>query len=468
MNSQKMLMGKSMGMKNTLHFKMKKDNKINPREVALKILFEIETRGSFADESIDRLSSELKLSSLDRRFLTELVNGTVKLRKRIDYLLSFNLNTRVEDLTAWIRNILRMGIYQIEYLTRIPHWAAVDESVKLAEKFGHVGTKNLVNAVLRNYLRTRGQIRFPQENRIKYLAIFYSFPEWMIERWLSDFGEEKTKILCEFFNSKPKLSLRLNSLKSDSKSLTREFKRSKIKYKKGLLLDDFYYIESKLNLRDFDPLRNGWVYIQDESSALPVLLLDPRPKQTIIDLCAAPGGKTAFIAQKMENSGQIVALDINEEKRRLIQENCNRLGVTNVITAVGDARNFTMKPVNGILVDAPCTGLGVLGKNSDLRWQKTEKDVKRMKSLQLSILLNAALLVRKGSVLIYSTCTMTKEENDEVAEEFLKQRDDFRLTHASQYLFRDVVDGKGMVRTLPHQHGVDGSFGVRLEKIKNK
>jgi len=447
---------------------MKKDSKTNSREVALKILFEIETRGAFADESIDRFSAELNLSSLDRRFLSELVNGTVKLRKRIDYLLSFNLNKRVEDLTPWIRNILRMGIYQIEYLSRVPHRASVDESVKLAMKFGHVGTKNLVNAVLRNHLRKRSQIEFPQENKTRYLATFYSFPEWMIKRWLEDFGEEKTKILCGFFNSKPNLSLRLNSLKTDSKSLQRDFKRSKIRYKKGLFLDDFYYIESKLNLRNFDPLKNGWVYIQDESSVLAVLLLDPRPKQRIIDLCAAPGGKTAFIAQKMKNAGQVIALDVNEEKRSLIQENCRRLGVSNVVTAVGDARNFRLKPVDGILVDAPCTGLGTLRKNSDLRWQKTEKDVKRMKSLQLSILLNAAQLVKKEGVLVYSTCTMTKEENDEVVEEFLKQRDDFRLSHASSYLFRDLVDDKGMVRTLPHQHGVDGSFGVRLEKIRDK
>ncbi len=445
---------------------MKKGDQINPREVALKILLEIETRNSFADESINRFSSELNLSSLDRRFLGELVNGTIKLRRRIDYILSFNLSKGIEELTPWIRNILRMGIYQIEHLSRVPDRAAVDESVKLAGKYGHPGTKRLVNAVLRNHLRKKDQIRFPKKGKIDYLETFYSFPRWMIKRWLEDFGEEETKTLCQILNSRPKLSLRINSLKIDSRSLKEEFNRTKTKYKKGLFLNNFYYIESKLNLSAFEPLKNGWVYVQDESSAFPVLLLDPRPEQTIIDLCAAPGGKTAFIAERMKNRGQVLALDVSEQKRRLIQENCRRLGVTNVLTAVGDAREFGLKPADGVLVDAPCTGLGVLGKNSDLRWHKKEADVKRMKSLQLFILLRAANLVKERGALVYSTCTMTQEENDEVVEEFLKHQDYFRLVNASRYVTPDVLDEKGMVRTFPHRHGVDGSFAVRLEKMR--
>ena len=445
---------------------MREKDKKNVREVALKILFDIETRKSFADQSINKFSAEFNLSSLDRRFLSQLVNGSTKFRKRIDYLLSAVLNKKIEDLTPWIRNVLRMGIYQIDHLNRVPHRATVDESVKLAKKYGHRGTKNLVNAVLRNYLREKDQIKFPRKDRISYLATFYSFPEWMIKRWLDDFGEQETKALCQIFNSSPRLSLRLNSLRAGSEDLIEEFKRSKIKYKKGFFLDNFYYIESKLDLKDFDPLKNGWIYVQDESQAFPVMLLDPRPKQAIIDLCAAPGGKTTQIAEMMKNKGQIIALDINEEKRKLIQNNCQRLGVSNVITAVGDARSFAVKPVDGILVDAPCTGLGVLGKNSDLRWQKEEGDVKRMKSLQLSILINAANLLKNKGVLVYSTCTITREENDGVVEEFLKQREDFKLSRASRYVNTKVVDKKGMVRTFPHHHFVDGSFGVRLEKVK--
>ena len=444
---------------------MGKKDAVNPREVALKILFEIETKKCFADESVGRYSEEFALSSLDRRFLSELVNGTTKLRKRMDYLLESVLNRKAEELTPWIRNILRMGIYQIDHLSRVPHSAAVNESVKLAHKYGHRGTKNLVNAVLRNYLRKKDQIRFPQEDRVSYLEVFYSFPGWMIRRWLRDFGEVGTRALCETFNSRPKLSVRVNSLKTSSGALVEEFKRTKTKYERGLFLDNFYYIQSKLNLSKFEALNNGWVYIQDESSGFPILLLDPKPDQTIIDLCAAPGGKTTFIAERMKNKGQIVALDVNEEKRRSIQENCERLGIANVITAVGDARAFSFRPVDGVLVDAPCTGLGTLRKNSDLRWQKTEQDVKRMKSLQVSILLNAANLVKKGRALVYATCTMTPEENEQVVEEFLKQKENFKLVNVSRFVTREVVDQQGTVRTLPHLHGVEGSFAARLERI---
>jgi len=387
---------------------MKKQGVVNPRELALKILFEIETGKRFADESVNRYSEEFALSSLDRRFLSELVNGTTKLRRRMDYLLESVLSRKAEELTPWIRNILRMGVYQIDHLTRVPNPAAVNESVKLAQKYGHRGTKNLVNAVLRNYLRKKDQITFPQEDKVGYFEVFYSFPGWMITRWLKDFGEKSTKALCETFNSKPKFSLRVNSLKTSSRLLVEEFKRAKIKFEKGLFLEDFYYIQSKLNLSKFEALNNGWVYIQDESSGFPVLLLDPKPNQTVIDLCAAPGGKTTFIAERMKNKGQIIALDLNEEKRRLIQENCERLGIANVITAVGDARGFSFRPV-----------------------------------------------------------AMTPEENDQVVEEFLKQTKSFKLVNASRFVTKEVVDQNGMLRTLPHLHGVEGSFAARLERIDN-
>jgi Transcription termination factor len=201
---------------------MKKQGVVNPRELALKILFEIETGKRFADESVNRYSEEFALSSLDRRFLSELVNGTTKLRRRMDYLLESVLSRKAEELTPWIRNILRMGVYQIDHLTRVPNPAAVNESVKLAQKYGHRGTKNLVNAVLRNYLRKKDQIRFPQEDKVGYFEVFYSFPGWMITRWLKDFGEKSTKALCETFNSKPKFSLRVNSLKTSSRLLVED------------------------------------------------------------------------------------------------------------------------------------------------------------------------------------------------------------------------------------------------------
>ena len=204
-----------------LPYKKQKMKKINPREIALKILYDIETKAAFANETIEFYSRKFRLSSLDRRFIRELVNGSTKLRRRLDYILGFFLKGKIEELTPWIRNILRLGLYQIEYLDRVPNRAAVDESVKLAKRFGHTGTSRLVNAVLRNFLRDKKKVTYPsmKDNKVEAIGTFYSFPDWMVEDWLRQFGEEETIRLCEIFNQKPKVSLRLNSLKIDHFSL---------------------------------------------------------------------------------------------------------------------------------------------------------------------------------------------------------------------------------------------------------
>jgi 16S rRNA (cytosine967-C5)-methyltransferase len=406
------------------------------------------------------------LSSLDRRFIGELVHGTTKMRRRLDYVLSLFLERKLEELTPWIRNILRMGLYQIDFLDKVPERAAVDESVKLAKKFGHRGTVALVNAVLRSYLRDRGRITFPsrEENRIENLALFYSFPDWMVERWLELLGEEQTVKLCEAFNKRPQLSCRVNSLKTDKEALQGTFRREKIKFRPGRFLKNFYTVESKIDLERFAPLRQGWVYFQDESAGLPVELLDPQPGERILDLCAAPGGKSTYIAERMGDQGKVLAIDASKRRLKTVQENCKRLGVRSVALCCADARDYRCSEVDRILVDAPCSALGTLGRHSDARWTKQEGDLARLQKLQLEILFNAAELLRTGGVLVYSTCTIAPEENDSVIERFLEARGDFNLRNSSEFLGSEVVDQNGMVRTLPHIHKIDGSFACRLEK----
>ena len=438
----------------------------NPREIALEVLHQIDTEETFADQALLTSVCDLRLSSLDRRFIGELVHGTTKMRRRLDYVLSLFLERKLEELTPWIRNILRMGLYQLDFLDRVPDRAAVDESVKLAKKFGHRGTVALVNAVLRNYLRDRGRITFPsrEENQIENIALFYSFPDWMVEKWLELFGEEQTVRLCETFNKRPQLSCRVNSLKADQEGLEETFKREKIKFKPGRFLKNFYTVESKMELDRFAPLQQGWVYFQDESAGLPVTLLDPQPGERILDLCAAPGGKSTYIAERTKNQGSVIAVDISGPKLKTVKENCRRLGVRSVALRRADARNFSCKPVDRILVDAPCSALGTLGRHSDVRWTKQKGDLLRLQKLQLEILSNAAELLRTGGVLVYSTCTITPEENDRVIERFLETREDFSLRDSSEFLDSEVVDQNGMVRTLPHIHRIDGSFACRLEK----
>lgn len=432
----------------------------------MEVLHRIETEEVFADQALLAFAADLSLSSLDRRFIGELVHGTTKMRRRLDYVLSLFLERKLEELTPWIRNILRMGLYQIDFLDRVPERAAVDESVKLAKKFGHRGTVALVNAVLRNYLRDRSRITFPsrEENPIENLALFYSFPDWMVEKWLGLFGEEQTVRLCEAFNRRPQLSCRINSLKTDNQSLEGILKREKVKFKAGKFLKNFYAVESKIDLERFGPLQQGLVYFQDESAGLPVELLDPQPGERILDLCAAPGGKSTYIAERMGDQGEVLAVDSSQRRLKIVQENSKRLGVRSVTLCCADARDFRCSQVDRILVDAPCSALGTLGRHSDARWTKQEGDLPRLQKLQLEILSNAAKLLKKEGLLVYSTCTVTPEENDHVIERFLKDRGDFKIRHSSDFLDSEVVDQSGMVRTLPHIHKIDGSFACRLEK----
>jgi len=447
--------------------KNNKMQKTNPREIALKILYEIETKSAFANETIEEYSERFKLSSLDTRFIRELVNGATKLNRRLDYIISFFLKGKIEDLTLWIRNILRLGVYQIDYLDRVPDRAAVDESVKLAKKFGHKGTAGLVNAVLRNYLRDKKRVIFPsiEEDKVRAIGTIYSFPDWMMKDWFRQFGEEETVKLCETFNQKAKLSFRLNSLKISQKDLERALELKKIKCRKGSFFENFYWIESKIDLEYLFLFKKGYVYPQDESAGFPVRLLDTQPGETILDMCAAPGGKLTYISELMKNSGRLIALDLNPERMEKVKENCERLGVKNVSFQIGDARNYSIEPVDKILIDAPCSGLGVLGRNSDARWQKKKEDIKRLAELQSAILLDAAKLVKKDGIIVYSTCTLTQEENEKVIESFLDLRKDFKIEAASDYVDTRVVNQSGFMRTYPHVHGLDGTFAARLRKV---
>ena len=447
--------------------KVEKTTDINPREIALTILHQIETESTFANETIQSFSQNLFLSSLDRRFISELVHGTTKMRRRLDYVLSLFLERKLEELTPWIRNILRMGIYQIDFMDKVPESAAVDESVKLAKKFGHKGTVALVNAVLRSYLRDKSRVSFPswEEDRVENIALFYSFPSWMIERWLGIFGEEGTVKLGEAFNRRPQLCLRNNSMKIDRGELEKLFERERIRFKPGRFLNNFYYVESKIDLNHFASLQEGLVYFQDESAGFPVELLDPQPGERILDLCAAPGGKATFIAERMKDQGIVVAVDLSIKKLEIIRENCERLGIDSIAWCCSDAKNFFCHPMDRILIDAPCSALGTLGRNSDARWRKQKEDLPRLQKLQLKILSNAAELLKGGGVLVYSTCTITPEEDEQVICKFLEQRKDFRLINSSLFVDSEVVDQNGFVRTLPHVHKMDGSFACRLEKI---
>lgn len=434
------------------------------REVALKVLYKIEQEGIFAEEGVEKYCAGVGFSGEDRRLVGELVFGTTKLRKRIDYLLSQVLDEKLERLTPWMRNILRMGIYQLAFTDKIPAYAAINESVNLAKKYGHTGVASLVNGVLRNYERKKEQIKFPQEE-LEFISSFYSFPEWLIEKWLSSFGRENVIGLCEYFNRKPNLGVRVNQLKSSATEVENYLQEISLSFRKGSFLEGFYYLESAVELDELELLPEGKIYIQDEASLLAVELLDPKPGETVLDLCAAPGGKSGYLAQKMQNQGKVIAVDKSETKLRLVRENCQRLGATIVEALLGDAVDFATAPVDRILVDAPCSGTGVLNRNADARWQKKPEDLERLAQLQLSILKNAASLVKPGGIIVYSTCSIMPEENQIVIQNLLAKHSELKVADAGQFFAAELVTQEGYLRTLPFMHKIDGAFAVRLVKV---
>ncbi len=438
-------------------------NKVSAREVALKALYKIEQERAFAEETVDALCSGQKLLPADRRLTGELVFGSTKMRKRIDYVLDYLIEDGLERVTPWIRNILRMGIYQLEFTDKIPEYAAVNEAVALAKKFGHEGVARLVNAVLRNYSRKKDQIKFP-DNEVEYIAVFYSFPEWLIEKWLNYFGQESVIRLCEYLNRKPSFGFRVNALKSCPEEIESFLTEKGIKFRKGEYAEDYYYLESPIELAELSFLKEGKIYIQDESSLLAARLLDPKPDETIIDLCAAPGGKSTYMAQLMQNKGKILAVDKTANKLEKLKENSCRLGAEIIDFVTADGTSFWTDPADKILIDAPCSGTGVLNRNADARWQKSQKDLARLAEIQLALLENAAKLLKPGGALVYSTCSIMPEENQEVIEKFLRVHPRFVVVDAKPFVSAALITQSGHLRSLPFLHKIDGAFAVRLDK----
>ena len=361
---------------------------------------------------------------------------------------------------------MRLGLYQIFWLDRIPDHAAVHETVELAKQNGFGPQAGFVNAILRSYSREADETKkLLAELKISNPAIGFSHPQWLVEKWQNRFGVEKTSQLLEWNNMPPKIFARVNTLKIDAGKLIEKLREENIEY-------DFAGQASRLSqtsnqengdrcdacpagfenlvleLKSHPPLnslasfRDGWFYIQDPSTLLAVCELAPQPGEMILDLCAAPGGKTTFIAQLMRNEGKIIACDISEERLKLVLENCQRLGVTCVETTQNSKLKTENSKFDRILIDAPCSNTGVMRRRVDLRWRISPEEILRLRQTQLDLLKLAATKLKPGGVLIYSTCSLEPEENSEVIKEFLREHDNFKLESERQlFPFADNADG---------------------------
>ena len=431
----------------------------NPRQLAVITLNELEEKGDFLREVLDLHSRQNDLSPLDQGLYTELVYGTVRMRRNLDYVISSFSSRPLTKVTPAILNVLRSAVYQILYLERVPAHAAVNEAVKLARIFGHEGVAKFTNGLLRQLIRKKDTISYPDWERdpVLHLGLKYSFPSWMVEHWLSWLGPTETAMLCQALNETPKLNIRVNTVKTSVPELRDYLTEQGISSAPGKFAPDVLEVSPAGHVVKDQALARGMYYIQDESSALAAHALQVEAGQTVYDLCSAPGGKTTHLAQLMNNQGQIFAFDASGNRLALVEENARRLGITIIETTIRDAtETWNLPPGPRVLVDAPCSGLGTMNHRPDIRWNKTPQDIKELVNLQRKILSAASKAVAPGGLLLYSTCTLTKDENQDVAHWFLQEHTDF--SGASFPAWFPPGETEWMRTILPHHHGLDGFF----------
>jgi len=445
----------------------------NPRAICLDIL----DRVGGADVHPDRLLTDSfkryrHLTSLDRAFLTELTYGVIRWRGRLDWVLQHFSKIPFTKIEPGTLNILRLGLYQILFLSRTPSSAAVNESVELAKRTRGKGGAGFVNAVLRSSIRQKDEIRYPDfgQDPTLHLSVAQSHPLWLVQRWIKELGVEATLRICKFNNQISSLTLRTNTLKINRADLIEKLRGKELKPLPTPFSEEGIVLQDPPPTSELPFLKEGLYIIQDEASQLITSVVDPKPGERILDACAAPGGKTTHMAQRMENRGEIHALDLSKGKLDLIEEICQRLGIGIIRTVKGDAAASLPLPkglfFDRVLADVPCSGFGTLRKNPDLKWRREEKDIKRVSELQLSILGNVSAYVKEAGVLVYSTCTVFHEENEDVVEKFLNEHPEFYLDEMEK-----VLPGKlrlfvrnGYFKTFPPQDGMDGFFATRMIK----
>lgn len=444
-----------------------KDKKFDPvRAAAIEIIGHVEKEKLSTDEAIYRTIKGRLFSQLDLRFIRQLVNGTIKMKRRLDHDIKFFLNKPSEKMSGRLQNILRLGFFQLFFTDRIPDAAAVSESVNLAHFFCDNSRARLVNAVLRSALRHPERVVFRDRNEdpAGYLADYYSYPDWFVTYCLSEFKYGQVEEMLKNMNLPPKMSIRVNSFKSNINEITNELNERQIKFSRAKHLPEFIYLEEGGISPGDELLSLGKLYIQDESAGLAVRLLNPKQNQSVLDMAAAPGGKATYAAARMRNKGMITAVDKSRPRLELMIENSQRLGVTIMNPVLADNKEFKGGPFDRVLLDTPCSGWGNAGKHSDLRWIKTVEDVQKLAKLQANMLDKAARLVKPGGVLVYSTCTIIRKENDDIVEEFLVRHPDYILESAANYFGPEIVTERGFIKTYPNKPNLSGAFAARLKK----
>jgi len=442
------------------------------RDTAVQVLIRVLEEGAYLDVALDKALRRRAVKERGRRFLTHLAYGTARHKLLCDFVLEQRLHQPLDDLPPAIRTILRMGVFQALFCSQVTFPSMVNTSVDLAKHRGHAGTARLVNAVLRRVPQNLEEVQLPPREKgfARHLSIRYSLPEWLVAEWIAEHGEAAAETLCAASNEEAPATLRANTLKISAENLIVQFNEAASKAGKPPMASKRTNIPEEVTLAGHDspPTRSkrfdqGNFLIQDAASMLPPHLLEPKPGEMILDLCAAPGGKTTHIAQLTEGGALVVGLDSNAGKLAWLLENAARLSVPDVVAVCGDGTTAPLTPLfDRVLVDAPCTGLGTLRRHPDLKWRTTPEARARLARVQLELLRCGIGLCKNGGLVVYSVCTFSQTETHAVVDAISKTE---RVTpeDGPEWLNQWKIS-KGRYRTLPTNAGLDGFFLTRLRK----
>lgn len=427
------------------------------RNIALKSLYEINIKQAYSNIVLDKFINENreKLSNLDINFISELVYGVVTWKLTLEYIIQKYSKTKIKKMSDWVKNILYLGSYQIIFLDKVPKSAAVNESVNLCKKYNFKSV-GLVNAILRKIEKSDYKEISNITNSITRISLKYSMPEWIVKKFCDEYGEEETANICQNLNLRPNISVRINRLKG------------KMDLGEKGILEDFRTITGTKNITKTKEYIEGNITIQDEAAGLSSFVLAPKEGEIVLDACSAPGGKTTYLAELMHNKGKIVAWDIYEERLKQVEQNAKRLGIDIIQTEVHDATKLKEEYVekfDKILLDVPCLGLGVIRRKPDIKWNRQEEDIKEISDIQFNILKTCSKYLKRNGTLVYSTCSMLKEENDAIIEKFIKE-ENFETVNIEEQIPNEFskITTNNMVQFLPSQKH-DGFFITMLKKI---
>ena len=461
---------------------------MNARKVALECLLTLShSRGSIASV-VDKAFKQHAIAGRERRFINGLVYGVIRWQKQLDWVLDRFINPKFE-LDTRHRNILRLGAFQLLHLDGVPPHAAIFETVQLAapsrgKSSRKRKTAGFINAVLRAVQREGAELVYPplDINPIEHIAVSLSYPTWLVKQWVQTRGVSWTLAFCRASNQTAPLAFRVNTLLTEREAVREDLEKEGLPVTLSKITPDGLTLENR-TITAFDAagertlkdlLNRNDIYVQDESAMLVAPLLSPEVSEFIVDLCAAPGGKTTHLAHLMGNAGKIIAVDVSTEKAALLQKNCQRVNAQNVETRVLDATETDLtfiQQVDAVLIDAPCSGFGTLRRHPDIRWNKTLAQIRALSEMQYKLLKQAAAHIKPEGILVYSTCSTEPMENEAVIRRFLADFPMYTVENARLFLPdapRSVITPQGFVQTFPHKHGIDGAFAARLRRVEKK